>query len=114
MKVAVVGSRALQISDLGAYLPKETSEVISGGALGVDSCAREYALAHDLKLTEFLPDYPRYKRKAPLVRNRLIVEAADRVVALWDGKSRGTMHTVGLARQLGRPVDVITITVDAL
>ena len=64
MKVAVIGSRNLTIEDLGQYLPEETTEIVSGGAKGVDTCAREYALANGLKLTEFLPEYNRYGRGA--------------------------------------------------
>ena len=60
MKVAVVGSRGLSVSNLGDYLPKETTEIISGGAKGVDTSPRDYANANGIKLTEFLPDYEKY------------------------------------------------------
>ena len=46
MKVAVIGSRGLAVENLADYLPPETTEIISGGAKGVDACAREYALQH--------------------------------------------------------------------
>lgn len=107
MRVAVIGSRKIQIDDLGRYLPDETTEIVSGGAKGVDTCAREYALAHDIRLTEFLPDYRRYGRGAPLKRNLLIVENADLVLAFWDGASHGTKHTIDHAEKLGVPVRVI-------
>ena len=55
MKVAVIGSRGLRVNDLGKYLPDEVTEIISGGARGVDTSAREYAMEHGLKLTEYLP-----------------------------------------------------------
>ena len=42
MKVAVIGSRNLTVENLGQYLPEETTEIVSGGAKGVDTCAREY------------------------------------------------------------------------
>ena len=35
MKVAIVGSRNLTVSDLKKYLPKETTEIVSGGAQGI-------------------------------------------------------------------------------
>lgn len=41
MKVAVIGSRGLTVSNLGDYLPCDTTEIISGGAKGVDTCARD-------------------------------------------------------------------------
>ncbi len=94
MKVAIIGSRGLSISDLGKYLPKETKEIVSGGAKGIDSCAREYAQRNHLKLTEFLPEYNKYGRGAPLKRNLQIIDYADEVIAFWDGTSRGTKHVI--------------------
>lgn len=57
MKVAVIGSRNLYIEHLKNYLPNDTTEIISGGAKGVDTSARQYALHHSLKRTEYLPEY---------------------------------------------------------
>ena len=94
MKLAIIGSRGLRVEDMGLYLPTGVTELISGGAKGIDTCAREYALSHDLKLTEFLPDYQRYGRAAPLVRNREIVAYADQVLAFWDGRSPGTKDVI--------------------
>lgn len=80
MKVAVVGSRGLIVKNLGDYLPKNTTEIISGGARGVDTCAKEYAVANGIKLTEFLPEYQKYGRGAPLKRNITIIKKADLVL----------------------------------
>ena len=106
MKVAVIGSRGLTVNDLGKYLPEDTTEIVSGGAKGIDTCARDYALSHDLKLTEFLPEYSKYGRGAPLKRNLQIIEYADVVIAFWDGKSRGTKYVIDNCKKLGVQVDV--------
>ena len=106
MKIAVIGSRGLKVTDLERYLPKDTTEIVSGGARGIDTCAREYALAHDLKLTEFLPDYSRYGRRAPLVRNDEIIAFADEVVAFWDGRSRGTKYVIDQCKRPNKNVTV--------
>ena len=53
MKVAVVGSRSLNVPDLQKYLPHQLTEIVSGGAAGVDRCAREYAQQNQIPLTEF-------------------------------------------------------------
>ena len=60
MKIAVIGSRGLKVNNLEKYLPCDVTEIVSGGARGIDTCAREYALANGLKLTEFLPVYDKY------------------------------------------------------
>ena len=106
MKVAVIGSKNLVVQDLGIYLPEETMEIVSGGAKGIDTCAREYANAKGLKLTEFLPDYKRYGRGAPLKRNLQIIEYADCVLAFWDGQSRGTKFVIEHCKTQSKPVRV--------
>ncbi len=109
MKVAVIGSRGLTVSDLGRYLPENTTEIVSGGAKGVDTSAREYAKNNGIKLTEFLPEYTRFGRSAPLKRNITIIEYADIVLAFWDGKSRGTKFVIDNCRKLGVEVRVYII-----
>lgn len=109
MKVAVIGSRGLSVSDLGRYLPENTTEIVSGGAKGVDTSAREYALSHGIKLTEFLPEYTRFGRSAPLKRNITIIKYSDIVLAFWDGKSRGTKFVIDNCRKLGVEVRVYII-----
>lgn len=106
MRVAVIGSRTLTVRDLGRYLPEGTTEIISGGARGVDACAREYALTHSLPLTEFLPEYEKYGRSAPLKRNLAIIARADLVLAFWDGRSRGTKFVIDNCRRRGVPVKI--------
>ena len=106
MKVAVIGSRTCMVENLQDYLPAETEEIVSGGARGIDTCAREYALAHGLKLTEFLPEYDKYGRGAPLKRNITIIEHADLVLAFWDGASRGTKYVIDQCKKLGKPVKI--------
>ena len=104
--VAVIGSRNLTVGDLSAYLPDDTTEIVSGGARGIDSCARAYAKAHGIKLTEFLPEYDRYGKSAPLKRNIQIIEYADEVAAIWDGESRGTRFVIDKCGEMNVPVTV--------
>lgn len=106
MKIAIIGSRNLKVTNLERYLPEGATEIVSGGARGIDTCAREYALAHSLKLTEFLPDYGRYGRRAPLVRNDEIIAYSDEVLAFWDGKSRGTKYVIDHCKRQNKKVTV--------
>ncbi len=106
MKVAIIGSRNLVIEDVGMFLPKNTTEIVSGGAKGIDTCAKEYALQTGLMLTEILPDYHRYKRGAPLKRNEQIVEYADFVLAFWDGVSKGTKFVIDTCHKTDKPIRV--------
>ena len=109
MKVAVIGSRSIINIDLSSYLPAQTTEIVSGGAKGVDSIAADYAKANRIKLTLFLPEYEKYGRAAPLKRNEKIVAYSDYVLAFWNGTSLGTRHVLALCEETKTPVQVITI-----
>lgn len=106
MKVAVVGSRGLTVSDLEKYLPDGVTEIVSGGAKGIDACAKQYAISSGIKLTEYLPKYEKYGRTAPLKRNIQIIDYADLVVAFWDGASHGTKFVIDNCKRRGIPVKV--------
>ena len=106
MKIAVIGSRSIVVKDLGKYL-STAEEIVSGGAIGVDSCAAEYAKKNGVRLTVFLPEYERYGRAAPIVRNKQIVDYADEVIAFWDGKSKGTLSVIKYAEKTGKSCKVI-------
>ena len=106
MRVVVIGSRGLTVDNLEKYLPDDTTEIISGGARGVDASAREYAQRHGLKLTEYLPEYSKYGRSAPLKRNLTIIENADLVLAFWDGLSRGTKYVIDNCKKRNIPVEI--------
>lgn len=105
MKIAIVGSRSVTISDIGKYL-SGCDEIVSGGAKGVDSCAAEYAKKNGLKLTEFLPQYELYGRAAPIIRNKQIVDYADKLVIFWDGESKGTRSVIEYAKKTGKEYNV--------
>ena len=109
MKIAIIGSRTLCISNLQDYLPSDISEIVSGGAKGIDTCAKKYAIDHHIKLTEFLPDYSKYGRSAPLIRNIQIVEYADEVIAFWDGQSNGTVFTLKEAKKRNKKVRIFKL-----
>ena len=96
----------MTVENLGKYLPPETTEIVSGGAKGVDTSAREYAIANHIKLTEFLPEYNKFGRRAPLKRNLQIIEYADLVLAFWDGQSHGTKFVIDKCHELGVEVVV--------
>ena len=46
MKIAIVGSRSITVNNLGDYLPENTTEIVSGGALLVLTEVREITLRH--------------------------------------------------------------------
>jgi hypothetical protein len=110
MKVAVIGSRTVSdayYEDLCCHMPIGTSEIISGGADGADRLAERYASQMHLPCRIYVPNYKKYGKQATLIRNQQIIHAADYVIALWDGVSRGTGYTIKACLQEYIPVRVI-------
>ncbi len=104
MKTAVIGSRNLKVRNLKNYLPKGTDEIVSGGAIGIDRCAREFANENKIKLTEFFPEYEKYGRAAPIIRNDKIIEYSDIVITFWDRKSAGTKYVIEKCRKQNKKI----------
>ena len=109
MKVAVVGSRSIQSADLKRYIPPDTTRIISGGASGVDTLAERYADERGIEKLIFYPNYELYGKSAPLIRDKLIVDSADLVIAVWDGQSRGTEFTISYAKRRNVPCEIYIV-----
>ena len=114
MKIAVVGSRGFKdedfifekLHDETKYLKLEGYTIVSGGARGVDTFAENFAKEINLKTKIFKPDWDKYGKRAGFLRNELIINEADKVIAFWDGTSKGTKHSIDLAIKAGKPVDI--------
>lgn len=104
----ICGSRSIKELNLDIYLDADNySEVVSGGANGVDTLAERWAKRHGLEFVAFLPQYEVYGGKyAPLQRDKDMVDFCDEVAAFWDGRSKGTEFTVKYAAELGVPVQI--------
>lgn len=126
MKVAICGSRSIDnyalvesVIDeaLRELLPKFVGKggvvLLSGGAKGVDQHAQTYAKTKNLPFVLFKPYHmldstEEYKPKYFFVRNKQLVDNADAVVVIWDGKSNGTQHAKRYAESRRKPVFLVT------
>lgn len=107
MKTMVAGSRSITDFDLTEYIPEDTTLIISGGAKGIDALAEEYADKHKISKLIMRPDYKKYGKAAPLLRNKKMVDLSDIIIIIWDGKSKGTKFTIDYAKAQGKEVIII-------
>lgn len=109
MRLAIIGSRECTSFDIASHITIKPDIIVSGGATGVDTLAKEYAIKNNIPIIEFLPEYDKYGRKAPLMRNIQIVNNCDSLLAFWNGNSRGTKFTLNYAIKRGVSFKVVRI-----
>lgn len=113
MKLAVIGSRTFNNVDLLNEILKQhldnISCIISGGANGADSLAENWAKQNNIDTEIYLPDWQKYGKQAGYLRNVEIIKNSDQCIAFWDGKSKGTAHSISLCKKLKKPYTIIEI-----
>lgn len=82
------------------------TEVVCGGATGVDECGRQWAISNNVPHETFDAHWTKYGMAAGPIRNRAMADYADALIAFWDGRSRGTADMITKARGKGLKVAV--------
>lgn len=115
MKLIIAGSRDIDDYDLlvaeivksGIWKQyKRDIEVVCGMAKGVDMLGYEFAKRNSLAIHEFPANWDLYGKSAGHRRNKEMGDFADQLLALWDGKSRGTKGMIEYMEYLGKPCHV--------
>lgn len=83
--------------------------IVSGGAQGADSLGEEYARERDYGVKRFPADWERFGRAAGPVRNAVMADNADALIAFWDGKSRGTRNMIDTAGKKGLVIRTVMV-----
>lgn len=109
MKVIVAGTRDLK-DRTPVFVAIDSSpwkhlitEIVSGCAQGVDTFGEEYATIKGLPVARFPADWKAHGRSAGPIRNKQMADYADALVAVWDGRSRGTKNMIDGMKSLGKP-----------
>ena len=117
MKLAIVGSRRftdyvvfsrfLKLMIDQQMQGNTPTHIVSGGADGIDSLARQYARENGIELIEFLPKDK--SRDALMARNTEIVDECDVLFAFPDDESKGTWDSVRKAKKKFGPLERVFI-----
>lgn len=99
MKTIIAGSRNadLLMNDLIAVIEKAgwpITEVVSGHSGNVDLLGEQLAKAIRVPVTVFQAAWATYGSSAGPRRNRQMADYAEALIAIWDGKSRGTLNMI--------------------
>ena len=113
MRIAVSGCRDIELNDRqlwNALRTKSASTILVGDCpTGVDKSVLEWAINQEITLEVFHADWNKYGPAAGPIRNRKMLETADRLVAFWDGESHGTKNAIVTAVKLGLPVTIVPV-----
>jgi predicted Rossmann fold nucleotide-binding protein DprA/Smf involved in DNA uptake len=121
VKLIIAGSRTLYplvpfIDSIIAQNNIKVTEVVSGGARGVDICGEKFQECYSemgvryhnpvasLKLTRFPADWNTHGKAAGPIRNKQMAEYADALLLIWDGESSGSRNMKETMLKLGKPV----------
>lgn len=118
-KLLIFGSRAIKISpeDMESVIEKSViekdyiSEVISGGASGIDTVAVNWAMRNQIPLRVYPANWQKYGNSAGAIRNAEMVKECNIGLGIWDGKSAGTKITIDLLKKSNKKL-VLFITED--
>ena len=111
MKIAIIGSREGFFEEdidnaLKEKIDIKNDELITGGARGVDQYAESFFRAFNLPIEIIRPINPSNKMDY-LFRNVEIITKADKIIAFWNGNSKGTKFVIDYAKNRNKEVVVI-------
>jgi hypothetical protein len=113
MRLAIIGSRNfIDYNFLKEVLEPYKSQinlVVSGGARGTDSLGEKWAIENKIPTSIFFADWETHGKSAGFIRNHEIIKNCDKVIAFWDGVSKGTGHSITLCSKYNKPYKIIPI-----
>jgi len=106
----IAGSRDLWVShdfirDAIERSPFFPTEIVQGGARGVDACALAYATSRGILCKEFPADWNAHGRSAGPIRNRQMAKYGEALIYIHRliGISTGTLNMLNAMRSAGKP-----------
>lgn len=111
MKVIIAGSRSIEedwilVDHCVRLSGYEITEVVSGGARGIDTSGEQFAIIRGIPFKRFPADWNSKGKSAGILRNIEMANYADALIAIWDGKSKGTLHMINDMVSKQKPVYV--------
>ena len=113
MKIAIIGSRDFNdyglLTETLEQLKPNITQVISGAARGADSLGEQWAKENQIDTLIFPANWGLYGKRAGFIRNEDIIKNCDCCIAFWDGKSKGTAHSISLCKKLNKLYEVVYV-----
>lgn len=114
MKTIIAGSRTHfpsldEIQEAVDASGFDVTEVVSGCAFGVDQAGERWADSKRIPVKRHHADWNKYGRRAGPIRNLIMADNAEALIAFHKNASRGTQNMIEIAQKTGLKVFVVTI-----
>jgi len=113
MRTIIAGSRDgityKDVKQAVKYAGWNITCIISGGARGVDRHGEALADELNIPCEVFLAQWDTYGKSAGYKRNEEMAKNAEALIAVWNGKSKGTKHMIDIAKREGLKVFVYEV-----
>lgn len=115
MRTIIAGSREASWDQVVAAIDQcpwkaQISLVVSGTAKGADYFGEVWANTHNVPIQRFPADWNKYGKRAGVVRNSLMADNADALIAIWVNESSGTKNMIETAKKKGLTAHIIAVS----
>lgn len=117
MKIIIAGSRDFHVSNAQIHeaLVRRgwagvITHVVCGMARGIDKCGKWYGDERGIPVLQRPANWVRYGPAAGSIRNQLMAEEADGLLAFWNGASSGTSDMILKMIRCKKPVFLIPLS----
>jgi hypothetical protein len=114
-RVAIVGTRGASLERqrivelVVKELPEGTIIITGDEAYGVDSYAVKAGTDAGFVVVKCYAPWNSRGKSAGPIRNNVVVEMCNYLIAVWDGKSRGTKNAIDTAQRMGKEVEIFEV-----
>lgn len=121
VKLIITGLRTCDrketvFQEINTYLGEigMVEEIISGGSTGVDSFAKEYAVMHQIKHREFVPDWECDLNAASFIRDAKMAAYATHLLVISNGTSKESKNLIQEASQNNLVIKTVGVLTDSI
>lgn len=106
MRVSIIGPKGLWV-EITEYIPQNLTELVCSGEEGIGFLAECWADENNIPKLIIKSD--KWFRYSPEKLAITLVDAAEMVVAIWDGTAKDIKLSIDYARKLGKPLEVYVV-----
>lgn len=103
MKVIIAGSRTITDYNIVKKAITDSkftiTEVVSGGAYGIDRLGERWAKENKIPIKVFLPDWTRFGKSAGYKRNVEMSNYGEALIIIIENNSKGSVHMYNIAKE---------------